>query len=299
MVDEQGRTVFTDDISIRFEGENAIDVRQLFGYITGLETAYRENLNAEYHLPDMNLKVVAIEKGSFEILLQSAVALAPDLVTKLPTIITSFKEIMEMIKLKKELKGKKPESIDKENGKIVNCDGEVSYHNCTVINNYFNNPTIDAGLTSAFSALGRGTERRNAVNLTTAQETLRVEEEHYHELATPIVSNGIEDNKQIRVTDALLKICKLDFRGDTMWSFIDENEHKLSATIEDEYFIKRVRSGQIKLSANDVLKTRLRIEVTFNKFMDVDKKKYYIEKVYGTVNEDQSEQLIWTNSTVL
>ena len=91
MKDYQDRVAFNDDLTIKFEGENAIDVQQLFGYITGIQAAYKASLDAEYHSPEMELKIVAINKGSFEIALQSAVLLAPDLIKALPTVITTFK----------------------------------------------------------------------------------------------------------------------------------------------------------------------------------------------------------------
>ena len=32
---------FTDNLAIRFEGENAIDINQLMGYLNGVNKAYR------------------------------------------------------------------------------------------------------------------------------------------------------------------------------------------------------------------------------------------------------------------
>ena len=294
MTEYQDRISFTDDLTIKFDGENSIDFQQLFGYISGIESAYKASLDAEYHNPEMKLKVVAINQGSFEIILQSAIGLAPDLIKAAPTAITSFKAIMEMIKLKRELKGKKPQSVeaDGKTAKVVNTEGNVTYHNCTVINNYFNNPQIDAGLTKAFAALTRGAEPREAISMTSAEETLRIEKETYPSISAAIVSAPQdEDHKQISVIDTELRIGKLDFIGDTMWSFIDPNEKKLSASIEDEKFISSVRTGKIKLSANDVLKVRLRVEVELNGFLDVVKKKNFIEEVYRTIEVPKYEQI--------
>ncbi len=198
MIDYQDRVSFTDDLTIKFDGENSIDFQQLFGYIAGIESAYKASLDAEYHNPEMKLKVVAINQGSFEIILQSAVMLAPDLLKALPTAITSFKELMEMIKLKRELKGNKPQSVEEEGklAKVVNTEGNVSYYNCTVVNNFFNNPKIDAGFTEAFSALTRGSDPRQAVSLSSAQETLRIEKESYPHISAAIVSEPIDQKRK-------------------------------------------------------------------------------------------------------
>ena len=48
MTDYQDRVSFTDDLTIKFDGENSIDFQQLFGYIAGIESAYKASLDAEY-----------------------------------------------------------------------------------------------------------------------------------------------------------------------------------------------------------------------------------------------------------
>ena len=134
--DSEGRAVFTDSLTLRFEGENVIDVQELLGYVSGLNSAYQACLNSEYHSPSMKLQVVAIQKGSFELVLQGIVALAPDLLTHIPEVISSFKTLMDIIKLKRDLKGQKPQKVENEGrqSKITNHEGEVTYYDCNVAN---------------------------------------------------------------------------------------------------------------------------------------------------------------------
>ncbi len=294
MADNQDRVRFTDDLTIKFEGDNSIEFQQLFGYIAGIEAAYQACLDAAFHAPEMKLRVIAIEKGSFEIILQSAIGLAPTLLQHIPDVVSTFKDMMEMIKLKRELKGCKPQSIesDGQTTKIVNTEGNVSYYNCNVTNNYFNNPKIDAGLSQAFTSLERNSEPREAVTLTSAEETLRIESEAYPDISSPIVSAPIDaERKQVSTVDVDLRVARPDFVGDTMWRFINADGKGLSATIEDEGFLSDVRTGKVKLSANHVLKCRMRIELELDAFLEPTKKAHYIEEVYQATEEPKYEQI--------
>ena len=282
---------FTDNLAIRFEGENAIDINQLMGYLNGVNKAYRALVVKQYSKPDIRLEVVAIDKGSFMLVLQSIIALAPDLITKMPTAISSFKDIMEMMKIKHELKGKPAKSHEKENEKekIVNHEGEVHYHNCTVANLYFNNPVIDEAISESFKALGIARPRA-AVQLTSGDETTVIDMKDYSEMSKKVIYEPEEQQKTHQnIIDTELRLGKVDFRGDTMWSFIDKNDRNITATIEDESFLSRLHENKVKLSAQTFLRVRLRIVVEFDEMMEIKRRRNYIEEVYS--EETGPEQL--------
>lgn len=290
--DNEGKVVFTDALTLKFEGENVIDVSELLGYISGLNYAYQACLDSEYHSPSMKLQVVAIQQGSFELVLQSVVTLLPDLITYIPDAIGSFKTLLEIAKLKRALKGKEPQKIenDGKSCKITNHDGETTYHNCTVTNIYFNNPAVDEGLTAAFNAL-QVTNPRNAVHLTSGENSVVIDKADYTDMSAHIISKKNDDSVQASRFDAKLRIRKLDFIGDTMWSFVDEYGKNLTATIEDEMFSKGVKTGVIKLSANDILNVRLRVEASLDKYMNVGKKRYFVEAVLSYDSPIKTEQI--------
>ena len=145
-------------------------------------------------------------------------------------------------------------------------------------------------LTKAFHAL-QVASPRNAVHLTSGQHSLVVGKDDYSNMAEHIISKVNDDTTQVNTFETKLKIRKLDFIGDTMWSFVDENNKNITATIEDENFSRRVKTGEIKLSANDVLFVRLRIEAPIDKYMNVGRKKFYIEAVLKYDTPIQAEQL--------
>lgn len=286
---------FTDSLKIKFGGDNAISIQQLFGYITGIESAYKGYVDAKFQETDVELNVLAVKQGSFEIELQSVVALAPTLFTYVPQFITTFKDLLEIIKIKRELKGKQPKEILTEGNqaKIVTHDGDIHYHNCDVVNLYVNVPAIDQGLTNAFAAAIQGRDRRQSISLSSKQETVEIDKKSFNELAIPIVEEKNQEEElsiQKCISSAQLKIRKCDFVGDTMWGFIDEKGKFLSAVIEDEDFLARVRSGKIKFSVNDVLSVRLRAEAEFDKYFHLQRTKYFIEQVEEIYTQEKTIQ---------
>ncbi len=282
-VDSIPTVFYTEDVVIHFDGDNAIDVNTLTSYISGINTAYRALVSAEYHNPTAKMQIVAVNKGSFELVLQTIVGLAPDLITKTPTAISAFKTLMEIIKLKRELKGGKPkeQTNDGEKTKIVNQDGDVSYHDCHVVNVYMNNPIIDKGFTEAFSAMCFD-PARTAVRMTSGPSSVSVEKDSFNDMASQIIEeHEATDYVQIDRIEMFLKIRKLDFVGDTKWSFIYGGGKTLTAEIEDTQFLKRIREGSAQVSANTMLKARVRIETVFDKFKDLKSRSYFIEQALG------------------
>lgn len=287
------RITFSENFEIRFKGDNSIDIQQLFGYILGIEEAYKACLSAQYNAPATTLRAVAIKEGSFLIGLQSVVALAPDIITHLPAAIDSVKTLLEIIKIKCELKGQKPTKIEEDGriAKITNCDGDVHYHDCTVTNLYFNDCKIDEGLIRAFAAASTG-KPKEAVQITSGEDSIEIAESEYPAMITTIVEpKEKDDNKMVKVIQTELLVKKADLIGNSKWDFINGNK-KIAATIEDEAFLERVHSGQVKFASGVKILVQLRIEADFDEYLSPRNHKYFVEKVLGDIIEPTvSEQL--------
>lgn len=277
------KSTFTDTLSIHFDGDNSISVKQLFEHLQGIEQAYKSYLDAEYEMPDMTLQVLAVNKGSFKIVLQSVVAIAPTLLNYLPPVIDSFQILLDLIKIKKELKGKPPQSVTQENEqvKITNHLGEIHYHNCDVYNVYVNNPKIDEGLCKAFSAMTPS--EKPALVMTAGNKSIEVQKNSYGEMAAPIVeliSNGDEEKQLLEQRLSVdLRLRRPDFTGNTKWVFIDSDGSEINATIEDKDFLFSVQNEGTKLAANDLFHVEMRVENEVDKYLRPQKPKFYIEKV--------------------
>lgn len=285
------------DISLKYEGKNSIDLDTLMSSLSGAAKAYKATLSATYadQGAEIGLNVKAFAPGSVEVMLESVVNAAPAIAPMLPNVISSTKTFLEIVKLKKELKGEKPQSVEQKGKttKIINHDGETHYHDSTVYNLYLNNPVIDAGLTSMFTAL-KGSDRP-AVSFGAAQEHVQIEECDYEAMNTSVVDElaEAEYRKLESTVEEQLLLKSPDFIGDAKWDFYYDTKI-IHATIDDETFMDSVRRGKIKLFAGVKIPVKMKIEVFLNDKLETVKKKYTILEVTGDLidSSDDSAQLV-------
>lgn len=200
-----------------------------------------------------------------------------------------YKNFIEIIKIKHELKGLKPKSVSVEDGKtrIVNSEGSISYHDCNVYNLYVNNPSIDGFLSNIFGTLSDSP--RPAISFKAegkTPSTITIAENSYPEMKVPIVDELLSADLQIIesiVTEDLL-LKSPDFLGDSKWSFHYDGK-TIYASIEDDDFRQRVRSGKVKLSAGVRVPVQMKIEAYMNEKLEVQKRNYAIIKVLGDIIE--------------
>lgn len=285
------------NMSLKFDGKDSIDLDTLMSSLSGAAKAYKATLSATYvdQGVEIGLNVKAFAPGSVEVLLESVVSAAPVIAPMLPNVISSTKTFLEIVKLKKELKGKTPRSVELEGQttKITNHDGEIHYHDSTVFNVYLNNPQIDAGLTSMFTAL-KGSDRP-AVSFGTAQERVQIDESDYEAMNTAVVDELAEAEYQKieSIVEEQLLLKSPDFIGDAKWDFYFDKK-VIHATIDDNTFMDSVRKGEIKLFAGVKIPVRMKIEVFLNEKLETVKKKYTILEVTGGLidSSDDSTQLV-------
>ncbi len=285
------------NMSLRFEGRDSIDLETLMSSLSGAAKAYKATLSATYadQGADIRLNVKAFAPGSVEVMLESVVSAAPVIAPMLPNVISCTKTFLEIVKLKKELKGKKPQSVEQEGKttKITNHDGETHYHDSTVYNIYLNNPTIDAGLTSMFTAL-KGSDRPS-VSFGTSQEHVQIEEYDYEAMNTSVVDElaEAEYQKMESVVEEQLLLKSPDFIGVSKWAFYYDGKI-IHATIDDEKFMDSVRKGEIKLFAGVRIPVRMKIEAYFDEKLEIAKKSYTVLEVTGDLidSSNESAQLV-------
>lgn len=277
-------------LSFKFDGATSIDADLLTQSLSHVVRAYKDCMAAQYNDDaEISIDVCAFREGSFDVVLQSMVGLAPLVVQQAPQIFESTKNFIEIIKLKKELKGLKPKSVDIENGKtrIVNSEGNISYHDCTVYNLYVNNPSIDGSLSNVFGTLADST--RPAISFKAegkTPSTVTIPEDSYSKMKVPVVDEllpaDLQRMESIVTENLLLK--SPDFLGDSKWGFHYDGK-TIHASIEDDDFKQRVRSGKVKLSAGVKIPVKMRIEVYLNEKPEVQKRIYSIIEVLGDIIE--------------
>lgn len=285
------------NMSLTFEGQNSIDAEVLMSSLSGAIKAYRATLSAEYdgQGAEISLNIKAFAPGSVEVLLESVVGIVPIIAPYVPTLIDSTKTFLEIVKIKKELKGKKPQSVEQEGDKtkITNNEGETHYHDSTVYNFYINNPSIDAGLASMFSALGGSS--RPAVSFSAHDKKIEIAEDDFQNMSVAVVDDlkKAECNKMESVVDAHLLVKSPDLLGNSKWDFHYDGKI-IHAAIEDERFMESVRKGEIKLYAGVRLPVRMKIEAYINEKLEVEQKVYTVLEVIGDLidSTDENPQLL-------
>lgn len=268
--------------TIAFEGDNEIGVHLLLNVLGRMVDTIEESVILQYNDSTINLKVKAFEKGSFEINLESLFVPALTILPYINDFIGPIKTFLEIIKIKKELKGQKPTLIENlENGqaKIVNAQGEISYHNCNVTNLYINSPGIDNRLSSVFEMLSMA--NRQALSMQGGESSVRIEKEEYPMMSTTIIPSKseelIDENESISIEELYIK--KPDLLGNSQWEF-QLNGKRIVAEIEDNDFREQILSGKISISAGTKMRAKLKTSITKDRNQR-EKKEYTIVQVLG------------------
>ena len=135
----------SEKMTFVFEGNSSVSVDLLVKTLSGVSESYESMVNSIDDSATLNLNVEAFKVGSFEIVFSSLVEYLPPMLQLFQEVTPTVKTFMEILKIKKDLKGQKPSSIenDGEKTKITNHAGETNYYNSKVTNLYINNPIID------------------------------------------------------------------------------------------------------------------------------------------------------------
>lgn len=253
----------TEQLIIKFEGENDI-------YLDTLASSLNATIDSLKIIADQALsendfckfKVVNIQKGSFEVVIQTIQEIAPQLLVVIPaanSVLNIFNTIWE---IRKHLKGEVPKSIEhiENQVKIENNDGTIQIFNHAVFNIYAKNPSIEKELANLSKAVSDDT-LRNGLNLTYIDNAgekadVSIPKDELRLLSNPIdvesFSNDTTEN--IMVTD--VTVHKPDLIGDSKWNLFLNNS-RITAEIEDKYFLNRVRAGDILFSGNTKMNVTL------------------------------------------
>lgn len=268
-----------------FEGENHVDLNLLIKTLSGISNSYRSIIQTINEEAIIDLKVEAFNKGSFEIVLDFLVHSFPNVWQFFQGAPLTIKTFLEILKIKKELKGQKPLLVEKEDNKtkITNYFGETNYHDSNVVNVYFGNPEIDKNISDGIFSVLKDSDKK-AVSIINNGEKIDFQKSEYEELATHVVDeNLLMEQTQIVEstvrTELLLR--KPDLIGESKWGFKYENQF-IEASIYDSEFLEKVKDGTIKTLYHGVrIPVEMKITFTLDKSLTPISKKYVILSVTG------------------
>lgn len=216
-------------------------------------------------LKRIDICISPIKKGSHVILLwlqeklqdpATAVALYESI--KIGTKIVSF--YLDLNKLKKFLKGEKPESIVIQDDVAIVKDnkGNTLSVNGKACDIYQDNRTVNNYIENIYLVSDRD-QRVNGIKLEGVNEQIKIERNEFAGMykKNEIIEEKLKRKEEIK-NNIILRIRKIIFERGTKWEFYYKG-NKINAKIEDKDFLDKIENDEIKFSKHLILDVQLKI----------------------------------------
>lgn len=269
-------------LKVHLGGEDTIDASLLADIIENFITLVDDTKSGISKETPVQLRVKAFQPGSFEVLFEAVTEIfASDKAANSLTVLSVLSSgVIGLFKLAKHIKGNKAAVVDENSVSVTieNAEGaEV-----TVARNVYNTyimPGVNDTVAEVFDRLESDNTRDN-LEVSNATEKVSINKSEFIPLSRPYpmekLSNRIVTNT---ITDILIQIKKLDLMGNSKWEFYFNT--LIKATIQDEDFLNRVRSGEITFKAGDSLNVDLRFEHELDDrgMIIAGSERYFVERV--------------------
>lgn len=249
--------------AFKFEGESTVDAMLLSDTIKNFAELTKETLNSDEPEAYIKLNVTAFKSGSF-IIDFSTVCEINNLLASMPQAVSLAKDVVETIKgffeIKKFLKGENPGKIDRagSNIRITNGSG-----NTLVVPKGSIKILENAKIETLTVNICDGAALKNDSGfsfITESGESIYTKED-IQEIRKPLPmrTEGETILKRTTITVSL-PIKKPDILGKSVWEFKFQ-DHRITAIMEDEKWIDKVREGKVAFKSGDALYVHLEITV--------------------------------------
>ncbi|WP_346913881.1 hypothetical protein [Clostridium sp.] len=280
--------------SISYGGNNDIDAMSLINSLNG--TIELINYIVKESNPDAELKIniLGTQKGSFIIALETFIASVPSILTmdNINMAKASIEMFVNILSLKKHLKGSKPKEIEKhgEFVSIINKENEK----VTITNNVFNiyGKDGDKLLSKIFNSTLSDRDKISIIE--DGKEKFTVERQEFSNMSKPIEINKPEETEELykSTTDTILYIKKPDLMGNSQWEFTKEHDGKMiRATVNDMDFLHKVREGSIYINSKTSVKATLTSEIVMNGMNELVRQAYTVENIIEIMQLNNLNQL--------
>ena len=260
---KEGFIMQKEELVLRFEGENDIDLETLAKSLNSTSIIAKE-LASELVGENEYCKIIVknIQPGSFKMVIQTIVenvAAVMPLLEPLPSIIKGAKEIFD---LKKNLKDENPKSIT-VNGDYVNVEsnnGTINVINRVVFDAYTSTDKIEKAISSLSTAVFND-RTRSGLEISFnekdgSKSSIQMNKNDLckmsHELDVTSFSQDMEERESV----VFIKVVKPDLVGKTKWTVYRDTQ-KITCDILDEGFLKKVRNGDILFKGMMLMKVKL------------------------------------------
>lgn len=263
MLIKRGYVMKKETLTLRFKGENDIDIETLSKSLDCVVAVLGKIADSSISENDFcKFKVKNIEKGSFMITIEQIVDMATVLFPLMPPILESFNSIVE---LKKNLGGQMPvEVIHEGNNTIVkSCVGNVTYIDNRTYNLYTRDSSIEKCLSELSKTISEDGERTGFSIAVTDDKTVKTVEMDKDDLIrtrNPIDVESLNGDITEQEATGVLTVRKPDLLGNSKWQFKFLGR-TINADIEDENFLKKVKEKEIRFPLVSKLNAKMRVRL--------------------------------------
>ncbi len=263
MLIKRGYVMKKETLTLRFKGENDIDIETLSKSLDCVVAVLGKIADSSLNENDFcKFKVKNIEKGSFMITIEQIVEMATVLFPLMPPILESFNSIVE---LKKNLGGQMPaEVIHEGNNTIVkSCVGNVTYIDNRTYNLYTRDSSIEKCLSELSRTISEDGERTGfsiAVTDDKTVKTVEMDKEDLMRTRNPIDVESLNGDITEQEATGVLTVRKPDLLGNSKWQFKFLGK-TINADIEDENFLKKVKEKEISFTLVSKLNAKMRVRL--------------------------------------
>lgn len=263
MLIKRGYVMKKETLTLRFKGENDIDIETLSKSLDCVVAVLGKIADSSLTENDFcKFKVKNIEKGSFMITIEQIVEMATVLFPLMPPILESFNSIVE---LKKNLGGQMPaEVIHEGNNTIVkSCVGNVTYIDNRTYNLYTRDSSIEKCLSELSRTISEDGERTGfsiAVTDDKTVKTVEMDKEDLMRTRNPIDVESLNGDITEQEATGVLTVRKPDLLGNSKWQFKFLGK-TINADIEDENFLKKVKEKEISFPLVSKLNAKMQVRL--------------------------------------
>lgn len=282
-------------LTFSFCGEYEVSAMALSNAIKSLVDLSSVVAKSEFPDAEFRLSVKAVTPGSLKFdFVATAIAAAQVLLA--PGAIEYAANLIDIISsafsIKKFLKGKPPQKVQKENEKIIitNSNG-AKLEAPAQANVYFVDNSVDNSISNIILS-AKMSEGVTGISLTSNNKIVEISREEFQDCSNEIVIHKEQQNSITKVRQKeTLFIRQADFSGTLMWRFL--SDQNFTASMEDKEFQRKITSGEIVLSAKSYIVADVKVTTYLNDdgIPSESKPMYSVLKVYSihTAGEGQTK----------
>lgn len=283
-----------DSFSISFGGKSSIDADIFSNTIDETIILVKESLKAIDPNAFVRLEIKANKEGSFITCIDAITRYVKDILTPENVEIATgtIGGLYTFLKIKKHLKGKKPKKIvqEKEQDTFVNFQNESLLVDKKFSQAYLKNSQIDNSITKIIMNIQLGD--RESFSLKHKDFDISLKRDDFEHMSKSIFEGKDEipsTTESQTIESCELRIKKPDLLGNSKWELVFDKI--IQASIADEDFLKKIKSGEIKISGGTKIVCSMEIIREMNENFEPINCRYIIKKVEKIIDKDDQLNL--------